>query len=217
MTSSRAILALACACTLGCASLDPHAGPAAQAGEIAPERTPSNLQHAHAVASKGVTMFGAFAAKADEEGYAGIASLFRAAKRSQEVHVAALQKAMEALSVKAADDGTPALPGVEGTKANLAAALSWIDAERRDHLGDATAAARSEGKRDAETALNYTRQALTEIARYMRPASTANLDDFRASKVPYYVDRTCGFVVAKLDFKKCPVCYSKVDNFEKVE
>lgn len=191
--------------------------PSVRAALVAPEKTPANLQRAHAVASRGAAMFAAFAAKADEEGFQGVASLFRAAKRSQEVHVAALQAAMDELAVKASSAGAPEVPLTKDTKANIAAALAWIDAERRDHLAEAASAARAEGRKGAETPLNYTRQALTEIARFLRPLSTASLDDFRSGKVPYYVDRTCGFVVAKLDFKKCPVCYSKVDNFEKVE
>lgn len=179
-------------------------------------QTPDNLRRAHDLAQKGATMFAAFAAKADEEGYRGVASLMRAAARAQQAHVTSLLKVMNAADIKPQNFETPAIPAVKSTKENLDTVLEWTTRARTEDLPKAIAAARAEGERGAETAMNYARQSLTEIARFTRGLQS-QLESTRAAKKEYFVDRTCGYVVDKLDFQKCPVCLSTRDGFEKVD
>jgi len=42
----------------------------------------------------------------------------------------------------------------------------------------------------------------------------ANLKNTKAKE--YYVCTVCGFTSAKVDYSKCPACFSHKDKFEKV-
>ncbi len=212
MNARRFQLVVVAAVLLACPVVMPRESAIAQVQRD--PQTPSNLRRALDVARKGVTMFDAFAKKADEEGYKGTASLFRAAARSQRVHVSNFEKATEGLKPEAFEN--PVIPEVKSTRENLAAAIDWANAQRTQTLPGAIAAARNEGEKSAENALNYMRQSFTEIARFARSGQN-ELEASRQKAKEFFVDRTCGYVVDKLDFQKCPVCFSTRDNFERVE
>lgn len=185
----------------------------ARAGEL---KTPELLQSAIASARAGADTFVQCARKADEEGYAGAASLFRAAARAQQVHERALAKALSGLNSAPDKRAAPKTFEVKATRDNLIAAQTWLADRQTGALRADIATARAEGQKDAEEAFNYTRQSFKEIAKFVRTVGGA-LDESRKGKVTYYVDRTCGYVVDELDFQKCPVCNSTRDNWEKVD
>lgn len=179
-------------------------------------KTPELLQGAIASARAGADTFAQCARKADEEGFAGAASLFRAAARAQQVHERALTKALSGLNAAPDRRATPKTFEVKTTRENLTTAQAWLADRQTGSLRADIATARTEGQKAAEEAFNYTRQSFKEIAKFMRTVG-GSLDDSRAGKVTYYVDRTCGYVVDELDFQKCPVCNSTRDNWEKVD
>ena len=91
------------------------------ASEKISEPTMSNLQTAFNGESNAHARYLAFAVKADAEGYAGVASLFRAAARAEEIHAgnhAAVIKDFGGIPVAKLED-----PGVKSTRENLEAAL----------------------------------------------------------------------------------------------
>ena len=88
----------------------------------------SNLQTAFNGESNAHARYLAFAVKADAEGYAGVASLFRAAARAEEIHAgnhAAVIKDFGGIPVAKLED-----PGVKSTRENLEAALKGENYER---------------------------------------------------------------------------------------
>lgn len=200
------LMLAACTCRVA------HAASASRA--LAPT-TADHLQTAHAMATRGVETFTAFATKADSEGFSGVASFFRAAARSQQINADAFAKVMGKLKVEAKSptDITPI--EVKSTKDNLAATVTWVAAQRSTQLPAAMTTARTEGQREAEMTFKHTREALTEVSRFSRDLGDA-LDASRTGKKDYFVCRSCGYLVSTLDFQKCPVDYATKDNFERV-
>jgi hypothetical protein len=92
------------------------------------DRTLQNLQTAFNGESNAHARYLAFAVKADQEGYGGVASLFRAAARAEEIHAANHLVEIKKLggSAQAKIDS----PVVKGTKENLEAAVRGETYER---------------------------------------------------------------------------------------
>ena len=115
LSSSRKMMLLA-----GAVMLSASIGFAGNAAPAAAS-TLDNLQAAFNGESNAQTKYTAFAAKADEEGYGQVASLFRAAAKSESVHASGHAKAIKALSAEPMADIKPL--EVKSTKENLEAAL----------------------------------------------------------------------------------------------
>ena len=83
-------------------------------------QTLKNLQTAFEGESNAAVRYAAFAKKAAEEGYARVATLFRAASRAEQIHAASHSKVIAALGAEA--KAGIAEPVVGSTAENLAAA-----------------------------------------------------------------------------------------------
>ena len=116
----RTILALFCG--LGIAA------PFAAASEKISESTMSNLQAAYNGESNAHARYLAFAKKADAEGYAGAASLFRAAARAEQIHAGNHADVIKKFG--RAPEAKLEQPAVKSTRENLEAALKGESYER---------------------------------------------------------------------------------------
>ncbi len=87
----------------------------------APAATTANLQAAFSGESNARTRYLAFAEKADSEGYAGVASLFHAAARAEQVHAANHAAVIEKLGGIPEDNIAP--PAFNSTRDNIEVAL----------------------------------------------------------------------------------------------
>jgi rubrerythrin len=176
--------------------------------------TLQNLQAAFNGESNAHARYVAFAQKADEEGYASVASLFRAAARAEEIHASNHAVVIKKLG------GTPEAkiekPSVKSTKENLEAAQKGEIYERDQMYPAFLKKAREDGDTDAIQTFNYAKTAEAEHARlYGEDLKTlATLKG--AAKKNYFVCGTCGYTVTKIDFAKCPSCFSPKEKYEQV-
>jgi rubrerythrin len=175
--------------------------------------TLENLQAAYNGESNAHAKYAAFAKKADEEGYPGVASLFRAAAKSEEIHAAnhaAVIRKMEGkpkAQIKAAE--------VKTTAENLKAAVEGESYER-DHMYPAfIEKARAEGKGDAVRSFNYAKSAEAGHAKLYQ-AALDNLAEYRTGPRDFYVCGICGNTVTVVNFVTCPVCRQPKEKYEKV-
>lgn len=180
----------------------------------ATSKTLENLQAAYNGESNAHSRYLAFAQKADQEQYGEIASLFRAAAKAESIHAANHAAVIKKLG------GTPEAKietlAVKSTRENLRAAIQGETYERDTMYPEFLKNARSEGKREAVRTFNLALMAEAEHATLYSEAlnNLANLKNTKAKD--YYVCTICGFTSAKLDYSKCPSCFSHKDKFEKV-
>ena len=173
------------------------------------DRTLENLQTAFNGESNARTRYLAFAVKADQEGYGGVASLFRAAARAEEIHAENHLAEIKKLggSAQAKIDS----PEVKSTKENLEVSIRGERYERDIMYPDFYKQARAVGNNDAFRTFNYAREAEAEHAKLFEEAYS-NLDNMRG-KTTYYVCTVCGFTTTNLDFAKCHTCFSAKEKF----
>ena len=173
------------------------------------DRTLENLQTAFNGESNAHARYLAFAVKADQQGYGGVASLFRAAARAEEIHAANHLAEIQKLggSAQAKIDS----PEVKSTKENLEVSIRGERYERDIMYPDFYKQARAVGNNDAFRTFNYAREAEAEHAKLFEEAYS-NLDNMRG-KTTYYVCTVCGFTTTNLDFAKCHTCFSAKEKF----
>ena len=187
--------------------------PAQPRAADAPATTLDNLQTAYNGESNAHNRYLAFAKKADEEGYLGVARLFRAAAHSEGVHVARLAEVIKGMkAVPKADIQTP---DVKSTKENLEAALKGESHERDTMYPGFIKQARAERNTDALRVFNFAKSAETEHAKFY-DAALKDMDGWKAAKNDLYVCNHCGFTVEKITFDKCPVCFEPKSEYVKV-
>ena len=176
-------------------------------------KTLDNLQAAFNGESNARARYLAFAKKADADGLAPIASLFRAAARAEEIHAANHAKVIRELGAvpqAKIDD-----PTVATTKENLAAAIKGESYERDTMYPDFIKTARSEGQKAALESFNYAKSAEAEHAK-LYTASLKGIDTTTGGAVTYYVCTVCGYTTTNIDFTKCPACFSPKEKYIRV-
>ncbi len=187
------------------------AGFPAAAG-AAPSKTLDNLMTAFNGESNAHAKYLEFAKKADQEGYAGAAALFRAAATAEQTHATRHSEVIKKLG------GTPKaeikLPEIKGTADNLKAALEGETYERDKMYPEFIAEAKAAANKDAVRAFNFAISAEGEHAKLYAEAG-ANLQAWKAAKT-FYVCPECGKTVPAVGFAKCPVCFTPGEKFTKV-
>ncbi len=172
-----------------------------------------NLQTAFNGESNAHARYLAFAQKADEEGYGKVANLFRAAAKAEEIHARNHAEVIKKLS------GNPTAkietPVVKTTRENLEAAIKGETYERDVMYPAFLKVARAESNKDAIQTLNYAKSAEAGHANLYTEA-LKNLDQMKGAGDGYYVCKTCGNTVKKIDFAKCPTCFTPKHEYEKV-
>jgi len=147
----------------------------------------------------------AFAARATEEGYLGVATLFHAEARAERVHASRFEKFLASRGINAPVPNPPQ-PTVGSTSDNLRSALNAEKQERDDSYLAAFNEAQSAGDAEAAKLFDTTRDAETEHLNLDNDASR-NLSKMKESKI-YYVCPDCGYTTeVKLPF--CPSCRGK--------
>jgi rubrerythrin len=176
------------------------------------QSTLDNLQAAFNGESNAHARYLAFAQKADQEGYGEVASLFRAAARAEEIHAgnhARVIKKMGGNPVANIQSST-----VKSTKENLESAIKGESYERDTMYPEFLKQARADVNRDAIETLNQAKTAEIEHAKLYTEA-LQNLDKLKGTgKKTYYVCSVCGYTTTKLDFAKCPSCFSPKEKYE---
>ncbi len=197
---------------LGAAALAAAVGLAPAPAAALPLRTLENLSTAFNGESNAHARYLAFARKADAEGYARVASLFRAAARAEEIHARNHAEVIRKLGGSPTADVK--VPEVKSTRENLEAAIQGESYERDTMYPGFLETAREEGQARAVRTLNLALQAEKGHAKLYGEALAA-LDAWKA-KGGFYVCPTCGNTVATPDFRKCPACRTEGSKFEPV-
>jgi rubrerythrin len=144
----------------------------------------------------------AFAVKADEEGFAGVASLFRACERAEKSHE---ERFAQLLKKKGAalPEGTEE-PKVGETRANIQAALEAEQSERDSIYHDAFEAAEKAGEKEVAKAFDRARTAEAEHANLLMAANW-NFNSMKEKRT-YFVCSGCGFTSETKLPRGCPLC-----------
>lgn len=173
--------------------------------------TKDNLLTAFNGESNAHARYLAFATRADEEGYARVAVLFRAAAKAEEVHAQNHAEVLRKLGV----DAKPELkaPDVKSTRENVKAAIEGETYERDTMYPQFLDKARKDGDNAAVRTFNLAKAAEAEHAK-LYTAALGSLDTTKGRTAePMYVCTICGFTTAKIDFQKCPVCLNPKDKY----
>lgn len=175
--------------------------------------TLENLQAAFNGESNAHARYLAFAQQADKEGYGKAASLFRAAAKAEEIHARNHAEVIKKLG------GTPEAkietPQVKSTEENLKAAIEGETYERDVMYPAFLKVARADRNRDAIQTFNYAKTAEAEHAKLYAEALD-NLPQMKGAGQEYYVCTVCGYTTTKMDFAKCPSCFSPKHKYDKV-
>jgi rubrerythrin len=160
------------------------------------------LKEAFAGESQANRKYSAFAAKADKEGFAQAAKLFRAAAAAEEVHAVNHLRALKA---------------IKSTKENIQAAISGEDEEWERMYPEMIDTARAEGNKAAEMSFHYA----NEVEKIHSTLYRSLLGDLEASAAreifPYYVCPYCGNTVKRAAPGVCSVCGAEGSLFMRVD
>lgn len=154
----------------------------------------------------------AYAKQADLEGYPAVARLFRACAQAEQVHANGHVHAIAWVGGEAR--GTLQRIPIGTTEENLAASLV-SEVEEADQLYPAMIRrARADHQSMAVRSANFALAAEREHAVLMAE-ELASLAP-HATPRPFYVCPLCGHTVTKLDFQKCPNCFTSAKRFQTV-
>ena len=160
------------------------------------------LKEAFAGESQANRKYSAFAAKADKEGFAQAAKLFRAAAAAEEVHAVNHLRALKA---------------IKSTKENMQTAISGEDEEWEKMYPEMIETARAEGNKAAEMSFHYA----NEVEKIHSRLYKSLLGDLEASAAketfPYYVCPYCGNTVERAAPGVCSVCGAEGSLFMRVD
>ncbi len=180
---------------------------------VSATKTLDNLQTAFNGESNANARYLAFAKQAEKEGYGPVASLFRAAARAEEIHAANHAAVIKKMG------GTPQakieMPDVKSTAENLAAAIKGETYERDVMYPEFIKQAKAERNTDALQTFNYAKMAEAEHAKLYTEAKD-ELAKLKGAAIKYYVCTVCGYTTKKIDFEKCPACFSPKEKYTAV-
>ncbi len=163
-------------------------------------KTEDCLKEAFAGESQANRKYLAFAAKADQEGYAQVARMFRAAAEAETVH---------------AHNHLRALKGIKATKENLQEAIAGETHEFKKMYPEMITTAKAEGHKDGERSFHFANE-VEKIHAQLYQKLFDNLDKPQGNYV-YYVCPVCGNTVEKEAPGTCPICGAKGSMFKKID
>ncbi len=163
-------------------------------------KTEDALKEAFAGESQANRKYLAFAAKADQEGFAQAARLFRAAAEAETIHAHAHLKALK---------------GIRSTKENLQEAVAGETHEFKSMYPAMIEAAKAVGHKEAERSFVFANEA-EKIHAGLYQRMLDNLDGAKDA-YSYYICPVCGYTAEKEAPETCPVCGAKGKMFKKVD
>ena len=172
--------------------------PSTNAMEECMSKTEQNLKEAFAGESQANRKYLAFAQKARQEGYTGVAKLFEAAAAAETIH------AHKHLRV---------LKGIKSTKENLQEAIAGETHEFKNMYPQMIEEAKAEGNKQAEISFSYANE-VEKIHAALYEEALNNLENY--PEKDWYLCPICGYTVADEPPEKCPVCGAKKEKFFKV-
>jgi rubrerythrin len=163
-------------------------------------KTQKNLAYAFAAESKASVRNDAFARKADAEGYAGMARLFRAVSEAESVHARRYLMLMRGK--------------IGSTEENLQAAFQSEIKANVDEYPNLIREAVDEGEEAALKAFSHARDVEDRHAELYKKAMNDMLSE---RETIYYVCQVCGYVAEDEAPQNCPVCGAVKGEFKRIE
>jgi rubrerythrin len=181
------------------------------------ETTIQNLLAAYEGESNAHAKYIAFAVKADEDGFLGVASLFRAAGRAEQIHATNHARVIKQLGGEAKCKIHPV--EVKTTLDNLKAALSGeqheIDVMYPEFLAEATAHGNTLAIRTLTGALEAEKTHARLYGEAIPLVQGGKLDSWIALTREFYVCPVCGYTSeTEEEHERCPVCNCPWEKFE---
>lgn len=173
-------------------------------------QTLKNLQTAFEGESNAAVRYSAFAKKAQQEGYARVATLFRAAARAEQIHASSHAKVI--IKMGATPEAKLAEPVVRTTQENVAEAKAGEEYERDVMYPDFIREAVASGNSSAVRTFRMAHEA-EAIHATLYGYALENLEAQRASAV-FYVCPVCGEVTDDATLTTCPICSAPAEKFE---
>ncbi len=164
-------------------------------------KTMNNLQNSFADESKANRLYLYFAKKAEEEGFAQIARLFRAASESEGIHASNHFKRMD---------------GAKSTSENLTASLSGENSEYQKIYPEYLTTANQEGEESAAWSFEKAGKVEQVHVALFTKAIKAVESKKDLVTVDYYVCSVCGNTVENSAPDICPICGAPKKAFFKV-
>jgi rubrerythrin len=164
------------------------------------EKTRSNLYEAFVGEAKAHHRLLAFARKADEEGYAQIAKLFRAIAAAEGVHA---ERHLRLLGEAV----------VQGTEENLVSSFERETSVNQVYYPRFIHQAEQEGERAAALTFSQARDVEEGHAALYKHALSALLRD---ETHDFHVCQVCGYVAEREAPERCPICSADRERFRLV-
>jgi rubrerythrin len=163
------------------------------------ERTARNVHDAFVGEAKANQRLLEYAKKAEDEGFAQIAHLFRAVAASESIHSRRHFRLLET---------------VKDTQANMEKAFQQENAVNGNYYPKMLTEAEEDGESAAAMVFSQARDVEGVHSKLYRKA----LDHFMEEvMVDYYICSVCGFVHEKTVPESCPVCNAPPDKFFKLD
>jgi len=162
-------------------------------------KSEQDLRDAFAGESQANRKYLAFAKKADQEGYAQVAKLFRAAAAAETVH---------------AHSHLRTLKGIGSTADNLKEAISGETHEFKTMYPAMIQDAKAEDNKAALRSFEYA-NAVEKVHAKLYENALAKMDGMAAAD--YWVCEVCGYTCENQAPDECPVCKAKKKAFFKVD
>jgi rubrerythrin len=163
-------------------------------------KSEQHLMDAFAGESQANRKYLAFAKKADAEGHAQAAKLFRAAAEAETVHAHAHLRVLK---------------GINSTAENLKEAIAGETHEFKSMYPEMIADAKAENNKAALRSFDYANQ-VEQIHAELYQKTLDTLDQ-PADVDCYYVCSVCGYTCENEAPDECPVCKAKAKAFSRVD
>ncbi len=182
------------------------------------EITFKNLLTAYAGESNACVRYKAFAERADADGLAGVASLFRAAARTEQIHANMQARVIRQLGGDATIKLDP--PLVKNTLENLKLALAEESYEVQsmypNFWGEASAHINATAARSFLFSMEAER---TLLGLYNEAIALLEAEDrysWIGAEQEFHVCAVCGHTAKTQPGENCPTCYYPADRFERI-
>jgi rubrerythrin len=158
-----------------------------------------DLREAFAGESQANRRYLAFARKARQEGFTGIAKLFEAAAAAETIHAHKHLRNMK---------------GIKSTKENLQEAIAGETHEFKSMYPQMIEDAKAEGNRQAEIGFTFANE-VEKVHADLYQKALEQMESY--PEYDYYVCDICGYTIAQAAPDICPVCGAPKKQFFKVE
>jgi rubrerythrin len=181
------------------------------------EMTLQNLMTAFEGESNAHAKYTEFASKADEEGFCGVASLFRAAARAEQIHAANHARVITQMGGRAECEIRPV--EVKKTPENLKTALSGENSESYTmypgFLEEATERKNTSAIKTFTGALEAEKTHVRLFGAAIALLAAGEKNSWLGETRDFYVCPVCGYTSeTEEEHERCPVCNCAWERFE---